>query len=171
MTEFPSGPVSIYTSPAPINFETWGWWLRRKIVLEKCDGIRSDMDGKEEMVAARFSTEGTAQPGAPGDTETQLPKPGWPLNRFNTSCEIPRETQKFRAGGRCLDPNTLPLMPAGHLPTPGTASSPGRGSALVSQPKPAAPLGQGGCRSGPGAPSRKSSSETCLWIVGPGSAG
>lgn len=70
---FPSGPASIYTSPAPINFETWGWWLRRKIVLEKCDGICRDVDGKQEMVAALcFSMEGIAWPGAPEDTEMQL---------------------------------------------------------------------------------------------------
>lgn len=122
-------------------------------------------------MAARFSTEGTAYPSAPGDTEMQLPRQGWPLNQFNTSCEIPRETQKFRAEGQCLDPNTHPLMPATHSPAPGTASSRGHGSAPTSQPKPVAPLGQGGCRSGPAAPSRKSSLEKHLWEVGSGSAG
>lgn len=120
------------------------------------------MDGKEVVVAARFSTEGTAYPSAPGDTDMQLPRQGWPLNQFNTSCKIPRETQKFRAESRCLDPNTHPLMPATRPPTLGTASSHGRGSAPTSQPKPVAPLGQGGCRSGPAAPSRKSSLEKHL---------
>jgi len=101
MTEFPSGPASIYTSPAPTNFEAWGWWLRRKIVLEKCDGMRSDVDGKDEMAAAaRFFAEGTAQPGAPVGTKTWLQRSGWSLNQLNTSCEVPRETQKFRADSK-----------------------------------------------------------------------
>lgn len=68
------------------------------MVLEKCDGICGDVDGKEKMVeAAHFSTGGTALPSAPEATETQLLRPGWPLNQFNSSCEIPCDTQKFRA--------------------------------------------------------------------------
>lgn len=122
-------------------------------------------------MAAAFSTEGTTYPSAPGDTEMQLRRQGWPLNRFNTSCEIPRETQKFRAEGWCLDPNTHPLMPAIHPPALATASSHGRGSAPTSQPKPVALWGQGGCRLGPAAPKGKSSLEKHLWVVGSGSAG
>lgn len=68
------------------------------MVLEKCDGICGDVDGKEKMVeAAQFSTGGTAEPSAPEATEMQLLRPGWPLNQFNSSCEIPCDTEKSRA--------------------------------------------------------------------------
>lgn len=88
------------------------------------------MDGKEEMAAAaRFSTEGTAKPGTPEDIELQLPRPGWPLNQFNTSSEILRATQKVRVEGQCLDPNTRPLVlaacpPGALLPPPAMALVP-----------------------------------------------